>query len=135
MVDLIWNFLREIQEDKEYILVATSGLQAPPLNMAMSDEIIELTNQVVGQLRDADGCMGYALHNSFMPYSEWTVSIWESDDAVNQFFRTGTHLAVIKKLGELIQANFKHARWLMDGSELPPAWEQILEELDQKDAY
>lgn len=97
------------QEGKqEFVVEATNLLLNHWWNLP---RFFSLTQGVQRQLRETPGLVRYRLKASFLKLQFSTLSIWESQEAVNDFARKGAHLAAIQALPTLAKAGTAFVRW------------------------
>ena len=81
--------------------------------------------RVEAQLAETKGIVGYSLRAKFMQRSFWTLSVWESEEALQAFIHEGFHAGVMSVLiPDMATPNF--VRWKIKGSACPPSWEEAL---------
>ena len=81
--------------------------------------------QVVKQLATADGLVGYSLRARPLSKRFWTLSAWESENALRTFVQNQPHLRVMTALApHMDKTNF--VRWKVKGSDLPLLWDDAL---------
>ena len=67
----------------------------------------------------------YSLRAKFMQRSFWTLSVWESEEALQAFIHEGFHAGVMSVLiPDMATPSF--VRWKIKGSACPPSWEEAL---------
>lgn len=77
----------------------------------------------------APGFVGSSLRGHRPGRDNWTLSIWESEEAMDEFVLTGPHLAAMSEAGLVLEeAGFAHFE--AEASELPPTWEDALQALE-----
>ena len=81
--------------------------------------------QVVKQLATADGLVGYSLLARPLSKRFWTLSAWESEDALRAFVQKEPHLRIMTVLAPHMDKT-KFVRWVVKGSELPLRWDDAL---------
>ena len=81
--------------------------------------------QVIKQLAAADGLLGYSLLARPLSKRFWTLSAWESEDALRAFVQKEPHLRIMTALApHMDKTNF--VRWKVKGSDLPLRWDDAL---------
>lgn len=84
------------------------------------------TQRVVKQIKESEGFLQVKLlvtHNLSM----WTMTLWASEEALDNFYLIGAHLLVMKKLSEFSsEAMAGHQE--IESNELP-SWEYVRNEL------
>jgi heme-degrading monooxygenase HmoA len=56
----------------------------------------------------------------------WTLTVWESDEALRHFVREPPHADAMRELPRFL-SGFRTTRWTADGSAVPPSWRDALE--------
>lgn len=79
----------------------------------------------MGQLRRSKGLAGYSLYAALGAKRFWTLSAWESEAAL-QSFVNGLPYAWTMSVMTPRMEETSFVRWTLEGSELPPAWEDAL---------
>ena len=85
--------------------------------------------QVVKQLATAGGLVGYSLLARPLSKRFWTLSAWESEDALQDFVQKQPHLRIMTVLAPHMEKT-KFVRWMVKGSELPLRWDDALQRGD-----
>jgi heme-degrading monooxygenase HmoA len=76
------------------------------------------------QVRDAPGTYGAALKAEPFKRTFWTLSTWESPEALKDFARSGVHAPASRRLStEMRDAKF--ASWTASGDEPPVSWAEV----------
>jgi quinol monooxygenase YgiN len=83
------------------------------------------TVQVVKQLATAGGLVGYSLRARPLSKRFWTLSAWESEDALQDFVQKQPHLRIMTSLAPHMEKT-KFVRWKIKGSDLPLRWDDAL---------
>jgi hypothetical protein len=83
------------------------------------------TAQVVGQLKNAQGLVGYSLLAHPFSGKFWTLSAWKDDEALRRFVQDPPHVRIISALSPHM-APTKFVCWSVRGSELPLQWKEAL---------
>lgn len=85
----------------------------------------ELTENIVENIKYADGLFGYSVRKDFLGNTAWTYTIWDDIDAMAKFKVADYHLEAMKEAGSLLnQASF--ARTYIGADELNYSWEEAL---------
>lgn len=86
---------------------------------------IVYTAQVMKQLAAAKGLVGYTL--LARPFSKqfWTLSAWESEEALRAFVQYPPHVRIMTALAPHM-GKTEFLRWTVKGSELPLRWDDAL---------
>lgn len=81
------------------------------------------TSQVIGQLKKAEGLLGYSLLAHPFSGKFWTPSAWKDENALRRFVQDPPHVRIMSALRAHMAAT-KFERWMVKGSELPLKWEE-----------
>jgi len=113
-----------------FVVAATYARTAPGHNAPFQDHV----GAIDAEIADAEGLVGYALRGEIGGRDNWTMSIWESEEALYTFVISPAHLAAMGEADLLLEDSaFTH--WTeADGSALPPTWEEALDRLDRADS-
>jgi heme-degrading monooxygenase HmoA len=80
------------------------------------------------QLRSAKGLVGYTLWAKPLAKRYWTLSVWESEEALRAFMVESPHVEVMKDLApQMAETHF--VQWTARGSAKPPSWDEALARL------
>jgi quinol monooxygenase YgiN len=86
------------------------------------------TVQVVKQLATADGLLGYSLLARPLSKRFWTLSAWNSEDALRAFVQHPPHVRIMSALAAYMDET-KFVRWTVKGSDLLLRWDDALRRL------
>jgi quinol monooxygenase YgiN len=110
-----------------FVVAVTYARSAPGEGRRFGDHVTAIEEQ----LADADGLVGYSLRGDLVGRDNWTLSVWESEDALLAFLTTGAHLAALGEAGTVLQDS-RFASWdEPDRAALPPTWDQALAFLEE----
>ena len=123
MARIHWKFLREPEEDREYVLVATTGLRIPWLSPPRMWRFTAYTLGILTQLRHAEGCLAYSLRTR--PLQGSTVSIWENVDSLRQFQFQNPHRNAMRDFRSTTPRPFRYAQWKGSIRTFPHKWEEV----------
>src|SRR5215471_10934665 len=76
------------------------------------------TARVAKQLAAAQGLIAYSLLARPIRKSFWTVSVWQDEDALQEFIHHPPHVRLIAALPPYMRKT-RFVRWMVKGSELP----------------
>ena len=117
-----WKSLGTAQPDQEYLALLT---YLPLKKYRTIPRFLGYAKRVEAQLAETKGIIGYSLRAKFMQRSFWTLSVWESEEALQAFIHVGFHAGVMSVL-MLDMAGPNFVRWKIKGSACPPSWEEAL---------
>jgi len=123
MARIHWKFLREPEKDREYLIVATTGLRIPWLSPRRTWRFAAFTFGILAQLRRAEGCLAYSLRTR--PLQGSTVSIWENVDTLRQFQFQNPHARAMRDFRSTTPRPFRYAQWKGPIRTLPHKWEEV----------
>jgi heme-degrading monooxygenase HmoA len=83
------------------------------------------TAQVMKQLASARGLLGYSLLARPVSKRFWTLSAWESENALGAFVQHPPHQRIMTALTPHMDET-KFVRWTVKGSQLPLRWDDAL---------
>jgi len=84
---------------------------------------------VSDQLDEAEGLVGYALRGELPGREVWTVTVWESEEAMRDFVTSGAHLIAMGAADQVVE-EFDSAHLEVTAEELPLDWDVLLDALD-----
>ncbi len=117
-----WKSLGTAQPDQEYLALLT---YLPFKKYRTIPRFLGYAKRVEAQLAETKGIVGYSLRARFLQRSFWTLSVWESEEALQAFVHEGFHPGVMSVLmPEMAASNV--VRWKIRGSACPPSWEEAL---------
>ena len=123
MSSIHWKFLRRLEEDREYVLVATTGLRFPWLSPRRMWRFQEYTRGILAQLGRTEGCLGYSLRTR--PLQGSSISIWQNVDSLRQFQHQNPHASAMEAFRSTTPRRFRYAQWKGSIRTLPHSWEEI----------
>ena len=119
MPALPWAKIVDPEPDREYVVMAS---QLPLARYRSIPSFLAATVAIRNQLAHAGGLIGYALDAHLLRKTFWTVSAWESQEALQRFNRNDPHHARVERIRPGMQpAAFVF--WTTPGSRLPIAWD------------
>ena len=119
---LKWRSFREASPEREYIALIS---YLPLKRFWMVPKFLAFTLEVQRQLAGSRGLVGYSLVARILSAKFWTLSVWEEEQALNEFVRKVPHGKVMAALTPHM-GKTKFVQWKMRGSEVPPEWGQAL---------
>lgn len=123
MATLRWKTLRAVKPERQYVVL----LSYLPLKQHRHlPRFLLQTRRIIRQLRQSQGVMGYSLKAQLSAKRFWTLSVWESDLALQRFVQAQPHAATMSGLsGKMGKTEF--VRWTARGVELSVSWPAALE--------
>ncbi|MFD9098286.1 DUF3291 domain-containing protein [Streptomyces collinus] len=86
------------------------------------------TPRVWRQVSHAPGAHGAALKAQPLRRTFWTLSAWESADALRAFARSGAHAPASQGLARQMR-DAKYATWRASSDDLPVSWQEAFRRL------
>ena len=113
-----WKQLGELHPNREYLALATN---LPLLRMRATPKMIRLASAVRRQLKATPGLLGYSMDAKVFARQYFTLSAWESEEALQAFVAHSPHVETMTKLAPEM-GETKFVRWTIQGSDLHPTW-------------
>lgn len=115
-MDSPWQSFSVPEPDAEFIGLLT---ELPLSRYRAIPKFLRMTRQIQSQLADSEGLVAYALRTDVPRRKFWTVSIWESEEALRTFVRENPHGEIMVALrDEMGETRFD--RFAVSGKEVPP---------------
>jgi heme-degrading monooxygenase HmoA len=118
MLILPWANLRRPEPGREYVALLSElyldSFRTMPAFFSYSGKIQT-------QLKRSPGLIGFSLNAHLFRKKFWTLSVWESDEAIALFVHERPH----KDVMEAMRGRFRNARfirWRISGFQCPPSW-------------
>jgi hypothetical protein len=117
-----WKTFVPLDKGREYVAMLT---YLPLKRYRKIPLFFRYTARIQGQLRDTPGAVGYALRAQIFTRQFWTLSVWDSDQALMDFVIKVPHGEAMKMIApHMGETNF--ARWKLLGSDFPPKWNDAI---------
>ena len=124
---MTWKSFAKTNEDQEYHAIASF---LPLRRLSKIFKFLKYTREIQTQLSESKGLIGYDLKAKFLNRHFWTLSVWENEDALNEFVRKIPHSQTMKDLRpHLGKTNV--VSWKIEGSAVPPTWEEAYNRLQE----
>ena len=120
-----WQTLRPLVPSQEYLAFASF---LPLARVSKLPLFLKLSGEVRRQLGVTAGVMGYSLRVHFLARRFWTLSVWESTEALDTFVATRPHAEVMKAIRPVMGQPVLTS-WTAKGAALPPSWDDALARL------
>ena len=120
-----WKTFATADPEREYLVLASS---IPAKRVSAAARMFRGAQAVKRQLANAEGLIGFSLLAKPLTKQYATLSVWESEAALDAFVRQNPH-------GELMNALRPHmgetrfVRWHVPGTDAHPSWDDALERL------
>jgi heme-degrading monooxygenase HmoA len=125
-----WRTRSQARPDEEYLVMAS---RLPLRSFRTIPRFLWLTASVARQLEHADGLVGYSLLAKPFRRTFWTLSAWQSRQALDAFVRAMPHLGVMRTLRPHM-APTRFTFWTVPGSALPISWDEAVGRLARASA-
>ncbi len=117
-----WVTFRQPDTAREYLVLLS---ELPLRRFRDLGAFVLYTGRIQGRLKRTPGVLGYSLLAQIPRKQFWTLSVWESESALQNFVVSPPHQHVMRSLrGKMGPTRF--ARWTIRGSEFPPRWQESL---------
>lgn len=117
-----WRSLESPAPDREFVALLS---YLPLKSYARIVPFMVYTLQVMKQLAAAKGLAGYTLLARPLAKKFWTLSAWESNEALETFVNDPPHLRIMSALAPHMEKTL-FLRWAVKGSNLPLRWNDAL---------
>ena len=121
-----WVTFRQPDPAQEYLVLLTV---LPLKRFRDLGAFVVYTLRIIGQLQRTPGVLGYSLLAHVFQRRFWTLSVWESEAALQQFVAENPHGHVMRALQEKMDRTH-FVRWNARGSAFPPSWQDALARQD-----
>jgi len=124
MTKIPWKFRTQPDPNREYIIAATTGLQADWQNLRKMFAFLRYTLLMVQELQQATGGVGFALRGSFGNVQGATISVWEDVESLRRFIVENPHgeAARVLRSEKRAETQFQYIQWKCRGDALPVTW-------------
>jgi heme-degrading monooxygenase HmoA len=113
-----WQSFQQPDKTREYVALLT---YLPLRRYRAVPAFFWYTFRIVRQLREAPGLIGYSLEMRLLRRQFWTLSVWESEEALQAFVDRLPHAAVMRALASRMGTT-RFIRWRVGASDLPLTW-------------
>jgi len=86
--------------------------------------------QVESSLANQSGLIGYSIRTELLGSNSWTMTVWESEDALRAFVEDVAHQDAIRG-GKPALAAARFARFSASSSDIPLPWDKALQILER----
>lgn len=111
----------EPEQGREYLTLIS---YLPLTTHLIIPKFLYLTGQIQKQLAVSDGAIGYALIAYLLKKEFWTMSVWENEQSLSNFVKTGAHLRTMREMSRYLRPERRFVKVLVEGSDVPLPWER-----------
>ena len=128
MPALPWVRGSAVDPDHECVVMAS---RLPLARYRHTPGFLRATLQIRRQLGGANGLVGYALDAKLLRKTFWTVSAWESREALDAFSQANPHAARVSAIRPHMRPT-TFVFWTCRAGELPIDWADVRRRIDAK---
>jgi heme-degrading monooxygenase HmoA len=118
MPALPWTTFSQPDPGREYVVMAS---RLPLARYRDIPGFLRAATLIRAQLARASGLIGYTLDAHLARKTFWTVSAWDSRDALNAFSRADPHRSRVRVIRPRMRPT-TFTYWTVSGADLPIAW-------------
>jgi hypothetical protein len=118
MPALPWKTFSAPDPGRDYVVMAS---RLPLARYRDLPAFLSATMAIRGQLAHASGLVGYALDAHLAEKTFWTVSAWDSQDALDAFSRADPHRSRVGFIRPRMRPT-TFTFWAVPGADLPISW-------------
>lgn len=97
----------------------------------LNDLFWDYVFRIEDELPQFEGLVGHSLRKRLFSDEGWTMSVWESEEAMEGFVRSGLHKEAVRRTKRALES-VRFARVKIPRKEVPPSWEQAERLLDEQ---
>jgi len=128
MPALPWSSRTPADPDDEYVVMAS---RLPLARYRHIPKFLRATRSVRRQLTSADGLIGYSLDAKVLGKTFWTVSAWQSREALDAFSTANPHSTRVAEIRPHMRPT-TFVFWTCKGSELPVSWTDVRRRINEE---
>lgn len=122
---LPWRASAPIDPDGTYVVTVT---RLPLRRHTAIPTMMRSTLRIVRELARSDGLVGYSLKADLVATTFWTVSVWQSEEALARFARSAAHREAMAAIGPHMAGPVIETSTAR-GADLPPSWPAVTRHL------
>ncbi len=130
MPALPWTTAKTTDPDHECVIMAS---RLPLARYRQIPTFLAATMKIRRQLASAEGLIGYSLDAKLLRKTFWTLSAWESREALDAFSSADPHQARVGRIRPHMRPT-TFAFWTAKASDLPVRWADARRRIDQQPA-
>lgn len=120
-----WKTLSPLDDRCEYVAVAT---ELVPKSRRSTGRLFRGAHQASSQMAHSPGVVGFSTLAQPLRKRYRTLSVWESEAAVDAFARSGDHHQLVRALAHELDT-MTSTRWRIRGDEGRPTWQHAAQRL------
>lgn len=121
MPALPWTRFAPPDPGRQYVIMAS---RLPLTWYRDVPAFLRATMAIRAQLAQTDGLIGYALDAQLTRKTFWTVSAWDSQDALDAFSRADPHRSRVAAIRPRMRPT-TFTFWTAPGTDLPVSWTEV----------
>jgi len=123
MPEIKWTPVGKVKPapEREYITLIS---YLPLKTHFIIPKFMYLTGQIQTQLAGSEGAFGYSLIAYLLKKEFWTMSVWENEQSLSNFVKTGAHLRAMRELSRYLSPERRFVRVRIKGSDVPMPWDR-----------
>jgi heme-degrading monooxygenase HmoA len=120
-----WKTFASADPDREYLVLASS---IPAKRVSSTLRMFRGASAVRRQLASAPGLLGFSLLAKPIAKQYATLSVWESQAALDAFVQQNPHAGLMSELRP-IMGETRFVTWHVPGTDARPRWDDALQRL------
>jgi heme-degrading monooxygenase HmoA len=113
-----WRSFQQADKNRHYVALLS---YLPLKRYRTLPRFLWDTFRIVQQLREARGLIGYSMEMKLLRRRFWTLSAWESEEALQAFVDRLPHAGTMRALSSRM-GRTAFIRWRVEASDLPLTW-------------
>ena len=118
---LPWRATTPPDPDDTYVVTIT---RLPLRRHTRIPSLMRATWHITRLLAHSHGLIGYSLKADLLHKTFWTVSAWQSTEALHRFVRSDAHLHAMRNIGPHMNQP-RINTFTTHGADLPPRWTDV----------
>jgi heme-degrading monooxygenase HmoA len=113
-----WATIRKPEPGREYVALFS---ELYLLSFRTVPAFFSYSGKIQGQLKRSPGLIGFSLNAEVLRKAFWTLSVWESAEAIAEFVHENPHKGIMAALRGKIR-NPRFIQWKISSIQCPPTW-------------